>query len=262
MTQPPDEPTELVHHDVAEQVATLTLDSPSNRNALSRQLVHELMSHLRDADRSNDVRVIVLTHTGTTFCSGADLSEAVTLGMEQGTRDLLELLRTIAGLATPVLAFARGHVRAGGIGLVGACDVALVNDHCTFAFSESLLGLAPAIVSLTTSSRLGERDAARKYLTGATFDGVEAARAGLVTQSVPEEALDASLISLIAEFKKAAPQGLSETKKLLNRSLLKRMDEDGEELVALSARLFASAEAREGMTAFRERRLPRWAQDS
>ncbi|MBA3309822.1 MAG: enoyl-CoA hydratase family protein [Nocardioidaceae bacterium] len=252
--------SELVRLDVQRHVATITLDSPHNRNALSRRLVAELTDHLHEAAGSDGVRVIVLTHSGGTFCAGADLTEAVAGGMERGTSALLALLQTVAALSKPVVAVVRGHVRAGGLGLVGACDVALASEASTFAFNESLLGLAPAIISLTTRSRLAERDVARKCLTGVTFDGVEAARSGLVTQVVPVEELDAALAALVAEFGKVSPQGLRETKALLNRPLLERMEVDGPGLVALSARLFSTEEAREGMTAFRERRPASWVE--
>jgi len=251
----------LVSLVLASGVATITLDSPRNRNALSRQLVAELTRHLRSAEAADDIRVVVLTHTGNTFCAGADLAEAVgavEVGMEQATRSLLGLLRAVVVLEKPVIALVRGHVRAGGVGLVGACDLALVSEQSTFAFSESRLGLTPAIISLTTRPRLDDRDAARKYLTGATFDGVEAARSGLVTESVATEDLDERLGELVGELARVSPQGLRETKRLLNAVLLERMDADGAAMVELSARLFASAEAREGMTAFRERRLPAW----
>ncbi len=249
---------DLVHLQLRDHVATITLDSPQNRNALSRRLVTELEDHLTTADMSEEVRVIVLTHTGGTFCAGADLTEAVESGMEEGTRGLLRLLRRVVTLTTPVVAVVNGHVRAGGIGLVGACDVALVTDESTFAFSEALLGLTPAIISLTTSSRLTERDAAWTYLTGATFSGAEAARTRLVTESVGRDRAQDRLREVVARFAAVSPQGLRETKALLNRPLLERIDRDGEALVALSARLFASDEAREGMTAFREKRPPRW----
>ncbi|MGI8578550.1 MAG: enoyl-CoA hydratase family protein [Nocardioidaceae bacterium] len=251
--------TELVHLVVEDGVATITLDSPTNRNALSRRLVAELIAHLHSAEQTEGVRVVVLTHTGGTFCAGADLAEAVESGMEQGTRSLLALLTTIVELAIPVVAVVRGHARAGGVGLIGACDIALASDGSTYGFTEALLGLTPAIISLTTRSRLAERDAARKYLTGATFDGREAARSGLVTESAPADQLDATLDSRIMELCKASPQGLRETKALLNGPLSKHIAADGERLVELSARLFASDEAREGMTAFRERRPPAWA---
>ena len=248
-----------IHH--AGDVATITLDSPHNRNALSRTLVAGLTESLRAADSSPDVRVIVLTHAGSTFCAGADLKEAAEHGMEEGTRALFALLRHIVQLSTPVVAVVRGQVRAGGVGLVSACDLAVGTDRSTFAFTEALLGLAPAIISLTTSSRLTSRDAARKYLTGATFDGIEAARSGLLTLSAPEETVDDATSALLGELVRASPQGLRETKMLLNARVLERMDAEGDALVALSSRLFASEEAHEGMSAFRDRRPPRWAAD-
>ena len=140
--------------------------------------------------------------------------------------------------------------------------MALVSEESSYGFAEVLLGLTPAIISLTTRTRLGDRAAARLYLTGEVFGGRAAAAYGLVTECVPAEALDDALNSVLASFRKASPQGLRETKALLNEPLLSRMAEDGERLVALSARLFASAEAVEGMMAFRERRAPRWARGS
>jgi enoyl-CoA hydratase len=253
---------ELVHLELVGHVATITLDSPHNRNALSRRLVAQLLAQLEAVDTRSDVRIVVLTHTGTTFCAGADLAEAVEDGMEQGSKMLLTILRRVASLSKPVIAVVRGHVRAGGVGLVGACDLAVVSTTSTFAFTESLLGLAPAVISLTTRSRLGDRDAARKYLTGVTFDGAEAARCGLATVSVSPDAVEATVQSLLADLAKASPQGLRETKALLNRPLLQRIDDEGPDLVALSARLFGSDEAREGMTAFRERRLPSWTRSA
>jgi enoyl-CoA hydratase len=250
----------LVRADVADGIATITLDSPANRNALSRQLVAELTARLDDAAASDQVRVIVLTHTGGTFCAGADLTEAVQYGMEDGTRSLLALLRQIVSLTTPVVAVVNGHCRAGGVGLVGACDVVVAGAPSTFAFTESLLGLAPAIISLTTRSRLSDRDASEKYLSGAVFGAEEAARIGLVTRAAPEGGLDEVVTSTLTGLRAASPQGLRETKALLNAPLLARIESDGDALVALSARLFASDEAREGMTAFKERRKPRWAE--
>jgi enoyl-CoA hydratase len=252
---------ELCHLEVTGPVATVTLDSPHNRNALSARLVSELTTHLRTAVERPDVRVVVLTHTGSTFCAGADLSEAASGVVQQGPVSLLALLRVIVELPTPVVAVVRGHVRAGGVGLVGACDFAVATERSTFAFTEVLLGLAPAIISLTTQPRLTDRDAARKYLTGATFDGVEAARSGLVSEVYPDDEIDPAVDALIGELSKASPQGLRETKALLNRSLVQRFDDEGPDLVALSARLFASDEVREGMAAFHERRQPAWRQD-
>jgi enoyl-CoA hydratase/carnithine racemase len=249
---------ELVHLVIDGYVATITLDSPQNRNALSRRLVEQLRGHLAAAESNPTVRVVVLTHTGGTFCAGADLAEAVEEGMERGTRALLGLLTAVVSLSKPVVALVRGHVRAGGLGLVGACDLALVSNQSTFGFAEVRLGLTPAIISLTTRTRLADRDASRLYLTGEVFKGAAASSYGLVTSSVDEMEIESALAQMLAQFAEVSPQGLRETKALLNAPVLAHIERDGERLVELSARLFASGEAREGMSAFRERRPPSW----
>lgn len=248
---------ELVHLVVAEGVATVTLDSPRNRNALSRQLVAELTDRLGSAGASRDVRAIVLTHTGTTFCAGADLSEASTGPMAGTASALLGLLRLIVELPRPVIARIHGNVRAGGIGLLGACDIVVAGPGSTFAISEARLGLAAAVISVTVLPRLDARSAARYYLTGEAFDAAEAQRIGLVT--VATEDAESAVATLLADLKTASPQGLLESKRLANRSVREAIERHGEEMVELSARLFASEEAHEGMTAFLERRPPRWS---
>ena len=246
---------ELVHLEIAGAVATITLDSPHNRNALSRRLVTELTEHLATAAANPDVRAVVLAHTGSTFCSGADLSEASQGGGggDASTR-LLALLRDIAAAPVPVVARLQGHVRAGGIGIVGACDVAVAANAVTFAFTEVRIGVTPAIISLTTLPRMPSRQAAQHYLTGSTFDARAAQEAGLVSMAVDEDALDAAVSQVVEAFAKGSPQGLRETKALLNRTLLESLDARGQEMAALSARLFATPEAQERILAFLSRR--------
>ncbi len=250
--------TELVHYRLDRAIATLTLDSPANRNALSTQLVGEVSAHLRAAADDERVRAVVLTHTGTTFCSGADLTEAgAEGGPAQGTARLLAMLRTIVELPKPVIARIDGNVRAGGVGLVGACDIALAGPAASFAFTEVRLGLAPAIISLTTLGRMNERAAARYYLTGETFRAEQAAACGLVTAAAAD--LDAEVATLAEALRACSPQGLAETKPLTTRAVLTAFAERADALQAQSARLFGSAEAREGMQAFLQRRPPSWA---
>ncbi len=251
--QQSDPPAELVHHDVDGAVATITLDSPHNRNALSRQLVTELGDRLRRADEDDAVRVVVLRSSGRVFCSGADLSEASSGGVQQGPGAIVDLQRAIVGLSKPVVAVLAGPVRAGGIGIVAASDIALAAEEATFALTEVKLGLAPAVISLTVLPRLTSRAAAYACLTGETFDGVEAARIGLVTEAVPGSDLDARVEAVCAELATGAPQGLRETKALLARDLLSRIDRDADDLVELSARLFGSEAAHEAMSAFLSR---------
>jgi enoyl-CoA hydratase len=249
--------SELVHLAVDGAVATVTLDSPRNRNALSRQLVAELTDRLSVAGSTDDVRAIVLTHTGTTFCAGADLSEASTGPMTGTAAGLLAVLRMIVDVPRPVIARIDGNVRAGGIGLVGACDIVVAGPRSTFAITEARLGLAAAVISVTVLPRLDERSAARYFLTGATFDAAEAQRIGLVTLATDDP--DGAVAALTDDLRKASPQGLVESKRIANRGVREAIERHGEEMVELSARLFASEEAHEGMTAFLERRPPRWS---
>ncbi|WP_217139731.1 enoyl-CoA hydratase family protein [Streptomyces sp. AC627_RSS907] len=231
-------------------VETLTLDSPHNRNALSAALVGDLADALTDAGRDPGVRAVVLTHTGNTFSAGADLRDP------PGPDALVGLLRRIVELPKPVVARVTGHVRAGGLGLLAACDIAAASTTSTYAFTEVRIGVAPAVISLTLLPRADPRALARHYLTGERFDAAEAVRTGLVTAAGDD--VDAVLAPVLEGVRRASPQGLAETKRLLTARVLEAFDRDAADLTALSARLFASSQAREGMTAFLERRDPEW----
>jgi enoyl-CoA hydratase len=247
----------VVHYEVQRAIATLTLDSPHNRNALSSALVGQLRAHLDTAAEDDEVRAVVLTHTGRTFCAGADLKEqAAEGGPAEGTKRMLAVLRQVIEIPKPVVARIDGNVRAGGVGLVGACDIALASKAATFAFTEVRLGLAPAIISLTTLGRMSERAAARYYLTGETFDALAAVGAGLVTAAV--EDVDAQLTTICDALRDCSPQGLAETKPLTTRSARAAFDNRAAAMQALSQRLFESADAREGILAFLQKRQPRW----
>lgn len=249
----------FVRYEVSRGVATLTLDSPRNRNALSRALVAQLLERLRAVGADSSVRAVVLAATGPAFCAGADLSEMAEGSAAQAPAALLDVLRTIVTLPQPVVAKVAGQVRAGGIGIVGACDVAMVAESVRFAFTEARIGVTPAVISLTTLPHLGSRAASRYFLTGETFDAAEAARIGLITAAVPESSLDGAVEQVLESFRVSSPQGLRETKRLVSAGVLARIDAAGADMVALSARLFGSAEALEGMSAFLERRPPAWA---
>ncbi|THA25866.1 enoyl-CoA hydratase family protein [Streptomyces sp. RKND-216] len=254
-TPNPDEP--LVRTTRTGGIATLTLDSPHNRNALSRRLVAELYEALAAAEDDDAVRAVVLTHTGGTFCAGADLAEA---GRAEGPTDaplsLARLLRTLVAFPKPVVARVAGHVRAGGTGLVAACDIAVAGPGASFAFTEARLGLAPAVISLPLLPRVDPRAVGRYFLTGERFDAPEAARIGLVTAAAQD--VDKALEPVLDGLRRGSPQGLAESKRLATAEVLRAFDRDTDSLAELSARLFASDEAREGMTAFLERRDPGW----
>jgi len=245
--------TELVHYAAADGVATLTLDSPHNRNALSRQLVTELYAGFERAVEADDVRVILLRSADRVFCSGADLSEAANTPMEEGALAVVELQRRILACAKPVVVRLDGPVRAGGTGIVAAADVAIASDEAHFALTEVKLAVTPAIISLTILPRMTSRAASLTFLGGEKFTAAQAAEYGLITEAVPADRLEARVAEVCASFATGHPQGLRETKALLNRDLIERLDERGPELARLSARLFGTDEAREAMLAFLSR---------
>ncbi|HTX82741.1 MAG TPA: enoyl-CoA hydratase family protein [Streptosporangiaceae bacterium] len=250
-------PDQLIQYSVDRGIARIALDSPRNRNALSAALVRQLTEALTGAAADDNVRAVELTHTGSTFCAGADLSEASQGGMKAGAERVMALLKLIVTLPKPVVGSIDGHARAGGLGLVGACDIVLAGPASTFAFTEVKLGLAPAMISLTTLPKLDPRAASRYYLTGETFDAATAARIGLVTESVDD--IDAGTLVVLDALRHASPQGLRETKPLLTPAVLDGFAARADALAELSARLFASTEAAEGMAAFLEKRPPSWA---
>ncbi|MCX8556292.1 enoyl-CoA hydratase family protein [Mycolicibacterium mucogenicum] len=252
--------TALVHYSVENGVARLTLDSPHNRNAMSTALVDQLRQGLTDAADDPGVRVVVLGHTGGTFCAGADVSEAA--GRDPGdlaTARALEaagLLRSILELPVPVIAAIDGHVRAGGMGLIGACDLVVAGTASTFALTEARIGVAPSIISLTLLPKMTARAAGRYFVTGEKFGAEEAERIGLVT--VATDDVPATVAKLTDEITKGSPQGLAASKALTTASILADFDRDAEKLAKQSAQLFVSDEAREGMMAFLQKRQPNW----
>lgn len=252
--------TTLVTYDVAGGVARLTLDSPHNRNALSTLLIQQLHDGLKQAAADPTARVLVLGHTGGTFCAGADLSEAAGGDPFESTvartRELAAILRAIVESPVPVVAAIDGHVRAGGLGLVGACDIVVAGPRSTFALTEARIGVAPAIISLTLLPKLSARAAARYYLTGETFNAERAAKIGLIT--IAADDLPTAVDGVVADLLRGSPQGLAASKALTTSAILAGFDRETERLANESARLFISDEAREGMTAFLQKRPPSW----
>ena len=241
-------------------VARLTLDSPHNRNALSTALVQQLHDGFEAAAADPGVRCVVLGHTGGTFCAGADLSEAA--GRDPSdvavdrAREMTHLLRAMIELPMPVIGAVAGHARAGGLGLIGACDMVVAGPASTFALTEARIGVAPSIISLTLLPKLSARAAGRYFVTGEKFGPAEAAAIGLITLAADD--VEDAVAALAAEVVKGSPQGLAASKALTTRSILSSFDADADALTAQSAALFTSEEAREGMLAFLEKRPPRW----
>ncbi|GAB3813593.1 enoyl-CoA hydratase-related protein [Micromonospora zhanjiangensis] len=241
-------------------VSTLTLDSPHNRNALSTPLMTQLLAALAGAVADDAVRVVVLSHTGPVFCSGADLKETAA-AYASGTVPaglLGDVLAAVWECPKPVLARVAGPARAGGLGLIAAADLAVCAETATFAFTEVRIGVIPAVISATVLRRLQPRAAAELYLTGETFDGRRAAQVGLVTSAVPDDALDEAVAAVCGSLVRGAPGALAGAKELLRRPAEPELRAELAALSALSTGYFLSAEGREGVAAFREKRPASW----
>jgi len=245
----------VLHVEVSRGVATLTLDSPANRNALSRALRAQLRDALASALADDAVRVVVLDHTGRVFCSGMDLSEAAGgAAADQGVNEFPDLLSTLWHSPKPVLAAVRGPARAGGVGLLAACDVVVAGASATFGFAEVRIGVVPAVISAVCRPRMHANAAHRLMLTGEVFDAAAARDAGLVDLAVADDEVSAAVEAQVRALAAGAPAALAETKRLLRSGT----DLDFAPLLETSARFFASAEGQEGIAAFREKRPASW----
>lgn len=250
---------ELVHYAVSGGVATITLDSPHNRNALSAQLRSELNACLSAAGGNDAVRVIVLEHTGPVFCAGMDLKEAGGSGSaDQGVNEFPRILEQIWTSPKPIVAKLAGPARAGGIGMVAAADIAVAAEEATFAFSEVRIGVVPAVISVTVLPRLAERAAHELFLTGETFDAQRAEKIGLINSAVPADRLDAEIRAYVDALLLGGPVALSATKELLRSERPANMTTAFKAMTATSAQFFASEEGQEGIAAFAQKRKPNW----
>ena len=234
-------------------MATITLDSPSNRNALSSALVADLNTALDRAEQP-EVRAVVLTHTPPVFCAGADLKERAAGGADaqRAGNPMSDAITRLGSMRAVTIAAVDGPVRAGGIGLMAACDLVVVNSNVSFALTEVRIGVAPAIISVPILARCNWSKVAAAFLTGEPFTAAEARDIGLVTHVTDD--IGGTVQRLVDGVLAGAPNAVAEAKRILRAG-----QPDMEEMVALSARLFSSEEAAEGMKAFAEKRPPSWA---
>jgi methylglutaconyl-CoA hydratase len=247
----------LVRADDSGGVRTITLDSPRNANALSTALLAQLRAALEVAMSDPGVRVVLLTGAGKVFCAGADLKEARTnpAGAPGLMTGVIELLWDSS---KPVICRVNGAARAGGIGLVAACDIAVATENASFAFTEVRIGVVPAVISVPCLRRIPSRAAAEYFLTGEVFDARRAVEIGLLTRAVAAGDLDAEVVRYAGMLLRGAPGALAGTRGVL-RDVPAEAFADGLRMMAqLSGKYFGSDEAREGMAAFAAKRDPAW----
>ncbi len=250
---------EMVRYEVVGGVATLTMDQPENRNAMTVAMLNGLGDGLAAAVADRAVRVVVLTNTGPAFSAGANLSADRGEGPPEEPRfGLADVLAAILDSPKPVVARIAGHCVGGGVGLAAACDLSVAREDVRFGFSEVRLGVAPAIISVVCLPKLRRADALELFLTGERISAGRAAAVGLITSAVPADELDQSVGTLVDKLMVAGPAALAAAKRLVFEVPPLDRRAAFERTTALSADLFASAEAAEGIAAFREKRQPAW----
>ena len=252
-----------VAYEVADGVATITLNRPDLRNVLSVEALHAILEALQSAASDESVRVVVLTGTGNTFCAGADLKGAAGAAAKdelwRGPSAIVNVLTAILDHPKPVIAKVQGHVAGGGNGLVAACDLSVAAESVKFAFSEVRIGVAPAVISVVCLERMTVSDGFELLLTGERISARRAQSAGLLNRVVPDDALDEAVDIYVSQLRRGGPKALAATKSLLSRVRHMDREEAFEWTSELSANLFASEEARQGMAAFLRREPPPWA---
>ncbi len=261
----------MIHHQLTHHncVAVLTLARPEAHNALNPEMVDRILDVLNDLKERKTLRVLVIRGEGASFCAGADLAHMRAMGQADEASNrahanrLAELMEAVEHFPHPTVALVQGAVYGGGVGLVAACDIALAVDSSTFCFSEVKLGLVPAVISPYVVAAMGARQARRYMLTAECFDAARALHVGLVHQVMSEGEWEAQLAKVIDSLLVGGPHAHTHVKRLIERVANAPFTPDLRAYtVDVLAQLSASAEGREGVTAFLEKRRPSWVTSS
>ncbi|MCI0430909.1 MAG: enoyl-CoA hydratase-related protein [Rhodospirillales bacterium] len=251
--------------DIARGIATITLNRPEVHNAFDERMIAELAAALDAVAGRPELRVVQLAAAGASFSAGADLDwmrRMAGSSEEENRADaerLARLLHRLATLPKPTVALVQGAAYGGGVGLIAACDVALVAEGARFGLTEVRLGLVPAVISPYVIGSVGARWARRLFLTGERFDAELALRIGLVHEVLPADRLASRAAELAALLEEGAPKAQAEAKALVAQVSGEAADEFLiDHTSALIARLRAAPEGREGVAAFLEKRKPSW----
>ena len=250
---------------IAGQVATVTLNRPDVRNAFNETMIAEVTSAFQSLDGRDDVRTVVLAANGKAFCAGADLNwmkKMAGYSDEENRADAMRLAAMLSAIYRcnkPVIARVSGDAYAGGMGLICACDIVVALDTARFCLSEARLGLIPATIAPYVIRALGEQASRRYFTTAELFDCATALRLGLVSESVSVDQLDATVQQLAGTLCANGPHAVRACKQLVQDIAVRELDEA---LIADTAsriaRVRASAEGREGVASFLEKRTPSW----
>lgn len=246
-----------------DQVATITLNRPEKRNAISAEMIEDLLTALDECEKS-PARVIILTGAGKAFCSGMDLDALKAIATQsaqqnlEDSRRMAQMFRRLYSFPKPLIAAVNGSALAGGCGIATLCDFTLAVPEAKFGYTEVKIGFIPAIVSVFLIRQIGEKRARDLLLTGRVFDAEEAREIGLVTEIVPGERLLDVARELATSLLASSPTSLMRTKQLLVKFSEAELDREIELAVQANAAIRATADFREGLAAFLEKRPPKW----
>jgi len=248
----------------ADQIAVITLNRPEKRNAVSFELVDELMAALDEIERSVE-QVVILTGAGKAFCAGMDLEELKSLlgkSHDENVSDsarMAKMFRRLYDFPKPTIAAVNGAAIAGGTGLATMCDFTLAVPEAKFGYTEVRIGFVPAIVSSILVWQVGHKIARDLLMTGRLFDATEAKTLGLVNEVVPAEQLMVRAKELASQLLENSPTSVRATKRLINSFLAKSLDEQIAAAIEDNARIRTTADFREGVSSFLEKRKPEWS---
>ena len=245
----------------------LTMNRPQVHNAFNSEMIRELAAAFDEAKKDANVRLVVLTGAGESFCAGADLNwmrEIIRYSYEQNlreSRELAELMHSIYALPKPTIARINGAVIGGGTGLFSACDIVIASDRARFGLSEVKIGLIPAAIGPYVIRRIGESAARELFLTGERFDAQRALEIGLVNKVVVHEALDEKVAEVVRLVLSSGPEAIARCKELLQKVPGMGLEEAKSYTAEMIAGLRVSPEGQEGMAAFLEKRKPKWIKE-
>jgi len=244
-------------------VLTATLVDVDNRNALGSGLLQGLIDAIGAANADPNVRAVVVTNEGSTFCAGANLKERSGAVKTAGdpTVGFDDLLEVIQQSPTPIIGRIAGHVVGGGNGLAAALDISIADQDVKFGFTEVRLGVIPAIISVVCLPKMRAGEAMEAFLRGNRFPASRAAELGLINRAVPADELDAAVDEVIGDLRKGGPIAVGLAKRLVYDVPGMEQKEAFKYTTRLSGRLFGEDEAKEGMAAFLGRRKASWAED-
>lgn len=246
---------------IDKKVATLTLNRPEIHNAFNAELINEITKTLEDL-KTKDVKVLVLTGAGKSFCAGADLnwmSSMKTWSEEENFQDskkMAKMFRTLNTMPMPVIARVNGPALGGGSGLIACCDYVIAVETAMFGFTEARLGLLPAVISPFVMAKIGESHARAWFLSGERFSAAQAQKMNLIHEIAPLDDLDEKLERVVMSFLQAGPQAAREAKELIFRVRVAQEVED--ETCRKISKIRIGAEGQEGMRALLEKDKPKW----